>query len=208
MSQSKKIVPATVTFVDIAGLVKGASEGEGLGNQFLTNIRETDAIVQVVRCFEDERCHPRRRKSRSHLRHRSHQPRAHPLRSSNGRKHRQKTRKTAQSQKRTTSAFSTRSKKRSPTSTKTFLSAHFQGTPEEKAHIAGYPFPHRQKSALRCQRLRKRRFLPWKMLSSKKSAIMPLKKATLSSPSAPNSKKNSPNSRLKKRQEFLKIARP
>ena len=53
MSQSKKIVPATVTFVDIAGLVKGASEGEGLGNQFLTNIRETDAIIQVVRCFED-----------------------------------------------------------------------------------------------------------------------------------------------------------
>lgn len=53
MSQSKKIVPATVTFVDIAGLVKGASVGEGLGNQFLTNIRETDAIIQVVRCFED-----------------------------------------------------------------------------------------------------------------------------------------------------------
>ncbi len=53
MSQSKKIIPATVTFVDIAGLVKGASEGEGLGNQFLTNIRETDAIIQVVRCFED-----------------------------------------------------------------------------------------------------------------------------------------------------------
>jgi len=53
MSRSKKIVPATVTFVDIAGLVKGASEGAGLGNQFLTNIRETDAIVHVVRCFED-----------------------------------------------------------------------------------------------------------------------------------------------------------
>ncbi len=53
MSQSKKVVPATVTFVDIAGLVKGASEGEGLGNQFLTNIRETDAIIQVVRCFDD-----------------------------------------------------------------------------------------------------------------------------------------------------------
>ena len=53
MSHSKKIVPATVTFVDIAGLVKGASEGEGLGNQFLTNIRETDAIVHVVRCFEE-----------------------------------------------------------------------------------------------------------------------------------------------------------
>jgi len=53
MSHSKKILPATVTFVDIAGLVKGASEGEGLGNQFLTNIRETDAIIHVVRCFED-----------------------------------------------------------------------------------------------------------------------------------------------------------
>lgn len=54
MSHSKKILPASVTFVDIAGLVKGASEGEGLGNQFLTNIRETDAIVHVVRCFEDD----------------------------------------------------------------------------------------------------------------------------------------------------------
>ena len=53
ISHSQKIVPATVSFVDIAGLVKGASEGEGLGNQFLANIRETDAIVQVVRCFED-----------------------------------------------------------------------------------------------------------------------------------------------------------
>lgn len=52
MSHSKKIIPATVTFVDIAGLVKGAAEGEGLGNQFLTNIRETDAIIHVVRCFE------------------------------------------------------------------------------------------------------------------------------------------------------------
>ena len=48
------IVPATVEFVDIAGLVRGASKGEGLGNQFLANIRETDAIIQVVRCFEDE----------------------------------------------------------------------------------------------------------------------------------------------------------
>jgi hypothetical protein len=52
-SHSKKIVYATVSFVDIAGLVKGASTGEGLGNQFLTHIRETDAIVQVVRCFEN-----------------------------------------------------------------------------------------------------------------------------------------------------------
>ena len=49
----KKTVPAVVQFVDIAGLVKGASQGEGLGNKFLANIRETDAIVQVVRCFED-----------------------------------------------------------------------------------------------------------------------------------------------------------
>jgi len=54
LSKSRKLVPATITFVDIAGLVKGASEGEGLGNQFLTNIRETDAIVHVVRCFQDD----------------------------------------------------------------------------------------------------------------------------------------------------------
>jgi GTP-binding protein YchF len=52
--KAKKIVPATIEFVDIAGLVRGASKGEGLGNQFLANIRETDTIVQVVRCFEDE----------------------------------------------------------------------------------------------------------------------------------------------------------
>lgn len=54
MYQTKKIVPAVIEFVDIAGLVKGASKGEGLGNQFLANIREVDAIVHVVRCFEDE----------------------------------------------------------------------------------------------------------------------------------------------------------
>lgn len=53
-SKSQKTIPAAVEFVDIAGLVKGASEGEGLGNQFLTNIRETDAIAEVVRIFEDE----------------------------------------------------------------------------------------------------------------------------------------------------------
>ncbi len=53
MYQSKKTVPAVIEFVDIAGLVKGASKGEGLGNQFLSNIREVDAIVHVVRCFED-----------------------------------------------------------------------------------------------------------------------------------------------------------
>ncbi len=51
---SKKITPAVIEFVDIAGLVKGASKGEGLGNKFLSHIREVDAIVHVVRCFEDE----------------------------------------------------------------------------------------------------------------------------------------------------------
>src|SRR5690606_42001358 len=50
----ERVLPAVVEFVDIAGLVAGASEGEGLGNKFLDNIRETDAIVHVVRCFEDE----------------------------------------------------------------------------------------------------------------------------------------------------------
>jgi len=54
LSQTKKLVYATVTFVDIAGLVKGASQGEGLGNQFLSHIRETDAILHLVRCFENE----------------------------------------------------------------------------------------------------------------------------------------------------------
>jgi ribosome-binding ATPase len=52
--KTEVIVPATVEFVDIAGLVRGASKGEGLGNQFLANIRETDAVIQVVRCFEDD----------------------------------------------------------------------------------------------------------------------------------------------------------
>lgn len=54
ISQSAEIVPTRVEFVDIAGLVKGASQGEGLGNQFLANIREVDAIVHVVRCFKDD----------------------------------------------------------------------------------------------------------------------------------------------------------
>lgn len=53
MYHTKKIIPAAIEFVDIAGLVKGAPKGEGLGNQFLANIREVDAIVHVVRCFED-----------------------------------------------------------------------------------------------------------------------------------------------------------
>ena len=54
ISKSKKIIPAQIEFVDIAGLVKGASKGEGLGNQFLANIREVDAIAHVVRCFNDD----------------------------------------------------------------------------------------------------------------------------------------------------------
>jgi GTP-binding protein YchF len=54
ISQSVKIIPTRMEFVDIAGLVKGASQGEGLGNQFLANIREVDAIVHVVRCFDDD----------------------------------------------------------------------------------------------------------------------------------------------------------
>jgi len=54
MYDSAKTTPAVIEFVDIAGLVKGASKGEGLGNQFLANIRETDAIIHVVRCFEDD----------------------------------------------------------------------------------------------------------------------------------------------------------
>src|SRR6266403_1747446 len=57
LSGSQKIVPTAIEFVDIAGLVKGASTGEGLGNQFLSHIREVDAIVQVVRCFENSDIH-------------------------------------------------------------------------------------------------------------------------------------------------------
>jgi GTP-binding protein YchF len=57
LSHSRKLVPAVIEFVDIAGLVRGASQGEGLGNQFLSHIREVTAIVQVVRCFEDPDVH-------------------------------------------------------------------------------------------------------------------------------------------------------
>ena len=57
IAKTAVIIPAAVEFVDIAGLVKGASQGEGLGNKFLTHIREVDAIVQVVRCFEDADIH-------------------------------------------------------------------------------------------------------------------------------------------------------
>ena len=54
MIHPKRISPATITFVDIAGLVEGASKGEGLGNKFLANIREVDAIIHMVRCFEND----------------------------------------------------------------------------------------------------------------------------------------------------------
>src|SRR3569623_656498 len=57
VAKTSVIIPAAVEFVDIAGLVKGASQGEGLGNKFLSHIREVDAIVQVVRCFEDADIH-------------------------------------------------------------------------------------------------------------------------------------------------------
>ncbi len=57
IAKTQVIIPAAIEFVDIAGLVKGAAAGEGLGNKFLTHIREVDAIVQVVRCFEDENIH-------------------------------------------------------------------------------------------------------------------------------------------------------
>src|SRR5687768_11502149 len=54
IGKSKEIIPARITFVDIAGLVRGASKGEGLGNQFLANIRDCDAIAYVLRCFEND----------------------------------------------------------------------------------------------------------------------------------------------------------
>jgi hypothetical protein len=57
IAKTDVVIPAVIEFVDIAGLVRGASQGEGLGNKFLTHIREVDAIVQVVRCFEDDDIH-------------------------------------------------------------------------------------------------------------------------------------------------------
>ena len=78
-------MPAIVEFVDIAGLVAGASKGEGLGNQFLANIRETDAIAHVVRCFEDDNVVHVAGQGRSGLRHRDHQHRAGARRPGDGR---------------------------------------------------------------------------------------------------------------------------
>jgi len=72
VGKSAQIIPTRLTFVDIAGLVKGASKGEGLGNQFLATIREVDAIAHVVRCFEDSGHHPRGEQDRPRRRYRSH----------------------------------------------------------------------------------------------------------------------------------------
>ena len=82
MFASEKIVHAPVTFVDIAGIVKGASEGAGLGSRFLANIRESDAICQVVRVFTDDDV-AHRRPDRSQIRHRGDRNRAHPGRPAN-----------------------------------------------------------------------------------------------------------------------------
>ena len=57
IANSKNIIPTQIQFVDIAGLVKGASKGEGLGNKFLSHIREVDAVIHVLKCFEDEITH-------------------------------------------------------------------------------------------------------------------------------------------------------
>ena len=76
IARPERVLPAAVEFVDIAGLVAGASKGEGLGNQFLANIRETDAIAHVVRCFEDGNVVHVGGKDRPGLRHRDDQHRA------------------------------------------------------------------------------------------------------------------------------------
>ena len=81
MFASERIVPAPVTFVDIAGLVAGASEGAGLGNKFLANIRECDAICQVVRVFADDDVTHVAGRGRSEVGHRGRRDRADPGRS-------------------------------------------------------------------------------------------------------------------------------
>ena len=85
IAKPQKVLPAIVEFVDIAGLVAGASKGEGLGNQFLATIRETDAIAHVVRCFDDDERRPRGGQGRSGLRHRDDQHRARAGRPRRGR---------------------------------------------------------------------------------------------------------------------------
>ena len=82
----EKVVPTVVEFVDIAGLVEGASQGEGLGNQFLSHIRETHAIAHLVRCFEEHDIDARRGQDRPVARHRDHRHGAHACRSRDGAK--------------------------------------------------------------------------------------------------------------------------
>jgi hypothetical protein len=81
ISKSPAVVPTRIQFVDIAGLVRGASKGEGLGNRFLANIREVDAIVHVVRCFEDPDVTHVEGRVDPDRRHRDHRDRAHAGRS-------------------------------------------------------------------------------------------------------------------------------
>ena len=88
IAHPEKVLPATVEFVDIAGLVAGASKGEGLGNQFLATIRETDAIAHVVRCFEDDNVVHVAGKIDPDLRHRDDQHRAGARRPRGGRRSR------------------------------------------------------------------------------------------------------------------------
>ena len=85
IAKPQKVIPAVVEFVDIAGLVAGASKGEGLGNQFLANIRETDAIAHVVRCFDDDNVVHVAGKIESARRHRDDQHRAGARRPRGGR---------------------------------------------------------------------------------------------------------------------------
>ena len=93
IAHPEKVLPATVEFVDIAGLVAGASKGEGLGNQFLANIRETDAIAHVVRCFEDDNVVHVAGKIDPDLRHRDDQHRAGARRSRGRRRSRSRSTK-------------------------------------------------------------------------------------------------------------------
>ena len=86
MYDTKKITPAVLEFVDIAGLVKGAAAGEGLGNKFLSHIREVDAIVHVVRCFEDPDIIHVEGLDRPHPRYRNHQSRTCSVRYGSGKK--------------------------------------------------------------------------------------------------------------------------
>ena len=80
IAKSKEVIPTRISFVDIAGLVRGASKGEGLGNQFLADIREVDAIVHVVRCFEDDDiAHVEGRRTRCRCRHRRDRARCLPI---------------------------------------------------------------------------------------------------------------------------------